>query len=134
MLNDSIPKEKRFRVPEGLTGGQSHPEILAVGPFVMTIDGRPLTGMHLFWNGTEYVMSTGSRAIVIDDTYTYNTVVQGDTVTFTSARYDSVIVLRPLLLSDAEWIFRSNSAWRSPDAPPITLEELRQGILASLAG
>lgn len=111
-------------MPEETIGDPVGDEI-AVGPFAVEHNGEMRLGARLARNGDILQLWVGDRALDFDDTYEVD--VEGDEVTFFSPVYESMLVLRPLRLEDAEWAMSFDS-----DYDADSVETLRDDVLRML--
>lgn len=98
---------------------------IAVGPFAVKHNGEMELGARLARNGDILQLWIGSRALDFDVTYEVDVV--GDEVTFFSPVYESMITLRPLRLTDAEWAMKFD-----PDYEADSVETFRDDVLRLL--
>ena len=106
----------KIKVHESMVGVGLEPGMIAKGPFVVEHNDNMGVGGFLRDAGDYMTVWDGNRTREIDDSYEIS--YENDHIILESDKYESLLVFRPLELTDAEWMF--------PDVNerPNKLEEL----------
>ncbi len=106
----------RIKVSEDMVGITTDPRMIAKGPFVVEHNGNMGLGGFLYDAEDYMTVWDGNRTREIDDTYEIS--YENEHIILESDMYESIVILRPLKLEDAQWMFSTE------EERPDNLDEL----------